>query len=67
LKLKGCDDEVLGADGERGPSSVNFEHPVKRVRENDWVRQTPASPTPQNASVPPPVPPRGPRQHPGSA
>ena len=62
--FQGCDDDANGADGDR--ATVNFDHPLKRVRENGWVRQTPPSPPPPGAAcAPPPVPPRGPRQHPG--
>ena len=66
----GCDDGLDGGDGDRAAA----EQPVKRVRENGWVRQSPpatsssastSQPVTSSTATAPPVPPRGPRQHPG--
>jgi len=69
-KFAGCDDDVEAGDADRATAG----QPIKRVRENGWVRQNPPLTSPQlmtsstvqsSAASAPPVPPRGPRQHQG--
>ena len=61
----GCDDDLDAGDADRAAAG----QPIKRVRENGWVRQNPPLTSPSSATTTtsaPPIPPRGPRQHQGN-